>query len=131
MIDSVPPFFSATGMTAVSAGAPTRARNQRGASDSVFASLRIEEASDGSPIACAHVPQMLQTGDEVLDHLRFGRLGRKRKRGRDEILGQPHRALRFGARSPARLPNVVDRVDHEPEGEQRREDEIEPIAQGD
>src|SRR3984957_6534721 len=74
---------------------------------------------------------MLQTGDEVLDHFPLRRLRRKRKRRRDEILGQPHRALRFHPGSPARLPNVMDRVGHEPESEQRGKYDIEPIAQRD
>ncbi len=81
--------------------------------------------------ARAHMAQVLQTGDEVPDHLRLRRLGRKRERRCDEILGQPHRALRFRPRSPARPQNVMDRIGDEPESEQRRENEIDPIAQGD
>ena len=79
----------------------------------------------------AHVPQMLKAGHEVLDPLRFRRSRRKGEGCCDEILRQPHRALRFDARSPPCLPDVMDRVGHKPESEERGKDEIEPVPQGD
>ena len=48
-IDSVLPSLKRTGMAATSLGALTSARNHRGASDSLFSSRMIDEASDGSP----------------------------------------------------------------------------------
>ena len=121
MIDSVPPFFSATGMTAVSAGAPTRARNQRGASDSLFASLRIEEASDGSPIPARTCRRCCRLATRFLTTFGSGASGESASVVATKSLVS-RIALCVSARdSPARLPNVMDRVGHEPEREQRGE----------
>ena len=130
MIDFVPPFFIAIGMTASSAGALTSERNHRGAADSWLSWLRIETASDGSPMPARTWRRCWRLADQRIDRGRFRGLGRAGERSRDEILGQAHRALRFGAGPTARLEDVMDGVDRDPEDEQRREDEINSICQG-
>src|SRR6185437_13671344 len=73
--DSMPPFFIAIGMTAVSAGALTSARNQRGAADSSFASLTIEEASDGSPTPARTCRRCCRLATSALTSPRSGASG--------------------------------------------------------
>ena len=111
-INSVLPSLKLTGMAAISLGALTSARNHRGASDSLFASRKIDEASDGSPRPARTCRRFWRLATSASTALRLRRLSlHPRERRGDEILGQPHRALRFGAGSPACLKDDVAGVD--------------------
>ena len=91
----------------------------------------IDEASDGSPSPARTCRRFWRLATSASTALALGLLRQAGERGRDEILGQPHGALRFGAGSPARLKDDMARVDDKPEREQRSENEIEPRAQRD